>query len=53
MEKLMRDAVDDFLKVWLYTDGPDKILAWAASKNPYISWEGNMPISATQSPAAL
>jgi hypothetical protein len=42
-EKTMRDLVDgckhDFLKIWLFTEGPEKILAWAASKDPSIEWE--------------
>ncbi len=29
----------DFMKIWLHIDGPEKILAWAASKNPNIDWE--------------
>lgn len=29
----------DFMKIWLYVDGPERILAWAASKNPRIDWE--------------
>jgi MoaA/NifB/PqqE/SkfB family radical SAM enzyme len=40
MRELMDEAVGDFIKVWLYTEGPDKILAWAASKNPTIQWQG-------------
>lgn len=40
MRELMNEALDDFMKVWLYTEGPDKILAWAASKNPSINWQG-------------
>lgn len=33
-------AEEDFLKVWLRYTGPDKILAWAATKDPTIEWEG-------------
>jgi len=29
----------DFLKIWLYVDGPERILAWAAGKDPRIQWE--------------
>jgi hypothetical protein len=29
----------DFLKIWLAVDGPEQILAWAASKNSSINWE--------------
>jgi hypothetical protein len=27
-------------EIWLFVDGPERILAWAASKNPQIDWEG-------------
>jgi hypothetical protein len=33
------EAFRDFMKIWLYTEGPEKILAWAASKDPSIQWE--------------
>jgi organic radical activating enzyme len=36
---LLTDAGKDFMKVWILVDGPEKILAWAASKNPKIDWE--------------
>jgi hypothetical protein len=29
----------DFMKIWLYVDGPERILAWAASKDARIDWE--------------
>lgn len=29
----------DFMKIWLYVDGPERILAWAAGKDPRIDWE--------------
>jgi hypothetical protein len=32
-------AARDFMKIWLYVDGPERILAWAASKNEQIEWE--------------
>lgn len=32
-------AADDFLKRWIRLDGPEKILAWAASIDPEIEWE--------------
>jgi hypothetical protein len=34
------DAEGDFMKLWIRYKGPEKILAWAASKNPAIGWEG-------------
>ncbi len=27
------------MKIWIAVEGPDKILAWAASKDPLIKWE--------------
>ena len=35
-----RRAESDFLKLWLRVEGPERILAWAAQKNPDIAWEG-------------
>jgi len=37
---LLAEASKDFMKIWLFVDGPERILAWAASKNPQIDWEG-------------
>jgi hypothetical protein len=31
---------DDFLKHWLSVEGPERIIAWAASLEPDIEWEG-------------
>lgn len=39
LEVLLQHAGGDFLKIWLFTDGPEKILAWAASHDPKIVWE--------------
>lgn len=36
---LVEAGGSDFLKIWLWVDGPDRILAWAASKDPRIEWE--------------
>lgn len=30
----------DFMKIWLFVEGPERILAWAASKDATIAWEG-------------
>lgn len=35
-----RRGANDFLKRWIRVDGPDKILAWAATHDPSIEWEG-------------
>lgn len=39
MSELYDAAVRDFLKVWLFVEGPEHILAWAASIDPSIEWE--------------
>jgi len=39
MREMMEEAFSDFLKVWIYVDGPEKILGWAASIDPSIEWE--------------
>jgi hypothetical protein len=32
-------AADDFLKQWIRIEGPEHILAWAATHDPEIQWE--------------
>lgn len=39
LHDLMVHASNDFMKIWLFVDGPEKILAWAATKDPSIDWE--------------
>ena len=39
MQALFSDALNDFLKIWIFVEGPERILAWAAEKNPSIDWE--------------
>jgi len=34
------EAEQDFLKLWIHYQGPAKIVAWAASHDPSIRWEG-------------
>jgi len=34
------EAEDDLLKRWIRAEGPERILAWAAEKDPSIKWEG-------------
>lgn len=36
----LAEAGNEFMKIWLFVDGPERILAWAASKNLQIDWEG-------------
>jgi hypothetical protein len=38
--RAIEEAESDFLKVWIRYLGTEKILAWAAEKNPDIKWEG-------------
>jgi hypothetical protein len=40
LARAISESEDDFLKLWIHTDGPEKILAWAAEKDPSIDWEG-------------
>lgn len=40
MDALVARSANDFLKMWLFVEGPERILAWAAAKNPNIAWEG-------------
>lgn len=35
----IENTENDFMKIWLHYEGPIKILAWAAEKNPNIRWE--------------
>jgi hypothetical protein len=30
----------DFIKIWLFVEGPERMLAWAAIIDPSIKWEG-------------
>ena len=39
MKALVDRSANDFLKIWLFVEGPERILAWAASKDPSIDWE--------------
>ena len=36
---IYKKAAMDFMKIWLFVEGPEKILAWAAIKDPEIRWE--------------
>jgi pyruvate-formate lyase-activating enzyme len=40
LDELLGAGSNDFMKIWLYVDGPDRILAWAATKDARIDWEG-------------
>jgi hypothetical protein len=39
IDSLVEAASRDFMKIWLFVDGPERILAWAATKDSRISWE--------------
>lgn len=39
LHPLLAEGGKDFMKIWLLVDGPERILAWAASKDPTIEWE--------------
>ena len=36
---ILSQHASDFLKIWLFVDGPERILAWAATKLPELQWE--------------
>lgn len=36
----IEESESDFLKLWMHYKGPAQILAWAASKDASITWEG-------------
>ncbi len=40
LDHLIEAGSQDFMKIWLYVEGPERILAWAAEKDPRIEWEG-------------
>jgi organic radical activating enzyme len=40
LRRAILDAEEDFLKLWIHHQGPAKIVAWAATHDPTISWEG-------------
>jgi MoaA/NifB/PqqE/SkfB family radical SAM enzyme len=40
LERAVAESEEDFLKLWIHYFGPERILAWAAEKDPTISWEG-------------
>ncbi|MFI8280880.1 radical SAM protein [Streptomyces sp. NPDC085929] len=39
LDGTLQGAARDFMKIWIYVDGPEKILAWAAEKDDRITWE--------------
>ncbi|MEV6693691.1 radical SAM protein [Micromonospora sp. NPDC051196] len=36
----IREAEQDFLKLWIHYEGPERVVAWAAERDPSIKWEG-------------
>lgn len=40
LKHALTQAENDFLKMWLRYEGPEKILAWASQKDASILWEG-------------
>lgn len=40
LRAMIDKAEDDFLKRWIRTEGPERILHWAAQRDPRIDWEG-------------
>ena len=40
LREIYRQGATEFMKIWLFVEGPERILAWAVSKDPTIDWEG-------------
>lgn len=40
LRQTLSEAAEDFVKIWIFVDGPEKIIAWAAGHDPTIAWEG-------------
>lgn len=40
LQQGIENSENDLFKLWLHYEGPEKILAWAAEKDPSILWEG-------------
>jgi hypothetical protein len=40
LKAVRKRCEDDFLKRWIRAEGPERILAWAATKDSSIDWEG-------------
>ena len=39
LRRAIESAESDLIKLWLHCKGPERILAWAASKEPDIRWQ--------------
>ncbi|HEY9038861.1 MAG TPA: radical SAM protein [Roseovarius sp.] len=39
LPEILSECGENFLKIWLYTDGPERIIAWAAGHDPEIQWQ--------------
>jgi organic radical activating enzyme len=40
LRRAIADSEEDFLKLWIHYQGPERIVRWAAQHNPEINWEG-------------
>ncbi|MER7959842.1 hypothetical protein [Streptomyces sp. NPDC096030] len=40
LARAVERSESDLLKLWIHTLGPDRVLQWAAGKDPEIRWEG-------------
>ena len=40
LQEVYNKAIEDFMKIWIYVEGPEKILAWAGTKDSRIQWQG-------------
>jgi hypothetical protein len=39
LSEIWEKAIGDFVKIWIFVEGPARILAWAATKDSTIQWE--------------
>lgn len=39
LEKIIFEAEQDFLKLWMRTEGPEHILAWCSNQDASVQWE--------------
>lgn len=40
LARAVEEAETDVVKLWIHTMGPERVLQWAAEKDPSIEWEG-------------
>jgi organic radical activating enzyme len=41
LRRAIAESEEDFLKLWIHYQGPERIVAWAAQHDPAITWEAS------------